>query len=354
MKALISFSNFKGTLTNEEACAIACTELHELRHSAIALPLGDGGKGTFAYLKTDPQVQKKTHSITGAFGDPRTATSYWKVSSSGKQQIYLESADAIGYPPRDPERRDPLGATSRGLGEWLLLIRKDWGEAPAEVFIGLGDSAISDAGKGMLEVLGAENFPEWKITALCDVENPLCGLTGSARVFAPQKGASPEQVEIIEQQNLAFAKKVEKENGFSISEMPRGGSAGGLAAALHAYLGAELVSGSEFVLNASHFRTLLQTCDFLIVGEGKSDFQTISGKSPWAAIQLAEELGKKSILISGMLGEGAEEISATHLVAKLACGRTPTPQIALREGVRKVLVVFDYPKLPKGMPSLLD
>jgi len=340
VKALISFSNFKGSLTNEEACAIACAELHELGHSATALPLGDGGKGTFAYLKNDPLTEQKTHSITGAFSDPRTATSYWKVSSSGKQQVFLESTDAIGYPPNDPEKRDPLGATSRGLGEWLLLIKNELGGAPAEVFIGLGDSAISDAGKGLLEVLGTESFPEWKITALCDVENPLCGVTGSARVFAPQKGASPEQVEIIEKRNLAFAKKVEKEKGFPLSEMPRGGSAGGLAAALYAYLRAELVSGSEFVLKASHFRTLLQTCDFLIVGEGKSDSQTLSGKSPWAAIQLAEELGKKSILISGMLGVGAEEVTAAHLVAKLACGRTPTPQIALREGVRKALMLL--------------
>ena len=337
MKVLVSFNNFKGTLSNTEACAIACEALREQGHTATALPLGDGGKGTFTFLDGDPSIQKRSYQITGAFGDPRTAQTWWRKTESGGWQIFLESTDAIGYPPTQPEKRDPLGATSRGLGEWLLLIEKDLGTEPCELFIGLGDSAISDAGHGMMEALVEKRFPQWKITVLCDVDNPLCGERGSAKVFSPQKGASAEEVELIETRNLDFSKTVREKFGVDVSQMPRAGSAGGLAAALHVFLKGKLVSGAEFVLKASRFEEHLKHNDFLIVGEGKSDFQTLSGKSPWAAIQVAEKLGKKSILISGSLGEGAEKIVATGLIGKLACGREPDAREALREGIRQVV-----------------
>ena len=337
MRFLVSFSNFKGSLTNEEACSIACEELRSLGHTATALPLGDGGKGTFAYLKSLPSVQVKTHSIRGAFGDPRTATSCWALADSGKQHVFLESTDAIGYPPADPEKRDPMGATSRGLGEWLLAIEKELKGSPCELFIGLGDSAISDAGKGLVEILGNRTFPQWKIAVLCDVENPLCGPNGSARVFSPQKGASPEQVVLLEKAHSEFADVVERKFGIDIKSMPRGGSAGGLASALYAYLGAELVSGAQFVLTASRFEAALEKHDCLIVGEGKTDVQTLSGKSPWVAIQLAEKLRKKSFLISGALGEGAEKIQASGLIAKIACGREPDVRTALLLAVNHAL-----------------
>jgi glycerate kinase len=337
MNYLISFSNFKGSLTNTEACDIACKALREKGHVATALPLGDGGKGTFAFLDGDSSIQKKAYKIIGAFGDPRTAQTWWRKTESGGWQIFLESTDAIGYPPSQPEKRDPLGATSRGLGEWLLLIEKDLGTEPCELFIGLGDSAISDAGQGMMEVLGEKRFPQWRITVLCDVDNPLCGERGSARVFSPQKGASAEEVELIETRNLDFSKTVREKFGVGVSEMPRAGSAGGLAAALHVFLKGELVSGAEFVLKASRFEEILKDHDYLIVGEGKSDFQTLSGKSPWAAIQVAEKLHKKSFLISGILGEGAEKIAAPGLVAKIACGREPDARGALRRAVRDMI-----------------
>lgn len=333
MKILVSFSNFKGTLTNQEACEIAAGALSEKGHEATLLPLGDGGKGTFAFLEKEPLVFKKLYKISGAFGDPREARTWWRKSSSNLWQIFLESTDTIGYPPNDPEKRDPLGATSRGLGEWLLLIEKDLKGEPCELFIGLGDSAISDAGRGMLEVLSGRNFPRWKMTVLCDVENPLCGPRGSARVFSPQKGATTHQVELIEKRNLEFSQEIETQLRLKVAAMPWGGSAGGLSTALHAFLGGNLVSGSQFVLQASRFEEALRNHDLLIVGEGKSDFQTVSGKSPWAAIQVAEKLGKKSVLISGILGEGAEKIAAPGLVGKVACGKDPNPREALRQAV---------------------
>lgn len=336
MKILVSFSNFKGTLSNEEACNLACDFLQELGHTTTSLPLGDGGKGTFSFLKFEPLIFEKSHSISGAFGDPRMARSWWKKSELGTQQIFLESTDAIGYPPSDPLRRDPMGATSRGLGEWLLLIEKDLQGEPCELFIGLGDSAISDAGKGMLDIFQGRSFPNWNLTVLCDVENPLCGPNGSARVFAPQKGASPSEVLLIEQAHGAFAEEVQKSLGIPIAGMPRAGSAGGLAAALHAFLGGTLVSGSAWVLNAAKFEEALKEHDLLIVGEGKSDAQTLSGKSPWAAIQLAEKLGKKSVLISGSFGEGYEQILSPNLLKKIACGQDPSPEKALIRALTQI------------------
>ncbi|NBV51655.1 hypothetical protein EBR78_10625, partial [bacterium] len=170
-----------------------------------------------------------------------------------------------------------------------------------------------------------------------DVDNPLCGPQGSARVFSPQKGASAQQVEVIEKRNIEFAQETERAFGVKVAQMPRAGSAGGLAAALHAYLGAELVSGSKLVLKASGFEELLKEHDCLLVGEGKTDAQTLSGKAPWAAIQTAEKLGKKSILISGSLGEGHEKIKAAGLIAKLASGREPEVKIALLSSLNQAL-----------------
>ena len=333
MKFLVAFNNFKGSLSNEAACRIAAETLRGLGHEATPLPLGDGGRGTFSFLRDQAGIQVRSHSITGAFGDPRTARSWWKKSQSGMCQIFLESTDAIGYPPSDPEKRDALGATSRGLGEWLLQFERDLRGEAAELFIGLGDSAISDAGKGMLDVLSGRTFPHWKITVLCDVENPLCGPKGSARVFSPQKGATPSEVTLIENKHLHFAKKIQSRFGFRVEDMPRTGSAGGLAAALYAFVGGKLVSGSQWVLQESNFEQVLREHDVLMVGEGKSDSQTLSGKSPWAAIQVAEKLGKKSVLISGALGEGADQIQAKGLVAKVGCGREPDPKRALERAL---------------------
>lgn len=335
---LVSFSNFKGSLTNEEACNAACEVLRQRELKATSLPLGDGGRGTFSFLKADPTIQVRAHSIIGAFGDPRTAHSWWRINQRATTQIFLESTDAIGYPPQNPEKRDPLGATSRGLGEWLLLIERDLNGMPCELFIGLGDSAISDAGYGILELLEGKTFPSWKITVLCDVDNPLCGENGSARIFAPQKGASPEEVFLIEARHLEFAGKIWRRFGKDVRSMPRGGSAGGLATALHVFLGAELVSGAEFVLEASQFMDQLKHHDYLIVGEGRSDSQTLNGKAPWAAIQRAEKLKKKSLLISGSLGEGIEKISASGLIAKIACGREPTPKAALMHALENWII----------------
>jgi len=340
MKCLVSFSNFKGTLSNSEACEVACDTLRKMGLSALSLPLGDGGKGTFSFLENDPRVHKKSYQILGAFSDPREGRTLWRRSQSGVWQVFLESTDAIGYPPSNPERRDPLGATSRGLGQWLLLIQEDLGGEACELFLGLGDSAISDAGRGMLEILENKRFPEWKMTVLCDVDNPLCGERGSARVFAPQKGATAQQVEMIETRNTEFANEMEQRFGIQVAQMPRTGSAGGLGAALHVFLGGQLVSGAEFVLSASGFDEVLKEQDLLIVGEGKSDFQTLSGKSPWAAIQRAEKLGKQSILISGALGAGFEKIAAPGLVSKIACGKDPEPKTALKNAVERAITDF--------------
>jgi len=359
---LVSFSAFKGSLTNQEACEIAASALREKGHSATCLPLGDGGKGTFAFLQNDPQVEKRISLVHGAFGNEVKACSYWKKSGD-KWQIFLESAEVCGYRVEEPEKRDALGASSAGLGEWLLAIQQELGSDSCELFIGLGDSAISDAGIGMLGVLGFEFFDKhrlrlrpmttaldkiaswvhppvfwdkWKITVLCDVKNPLCGKEGSARVFSPQKGANQDQVLRIEDGHLNFAKWIHKYLKVDIAKKPRSGSAGGLAAALHVFLGGELVSGSEFMLQASGFESLLRENDCLFVGEGKSDSQTLSGKAPWVAIEVAEKLGKKSVLISGELGEGAEKIRAKGLMSKVACGREPEPSLALRNAVLEV------------------
>ncbi|NBX93101.1 MAG: glycerate kinase [Proteobacteria bacterium] len=334
---LVSFANFKGTLTNEEACKNAAQALEALGQHTLQIPLGDGGKGTFSFLKKQSGAEKRIHAVTGAFGDARQAQSWWKKSAIGSWQIFFESTEVVGYSPAQPNRKDAVGATSRGMGEWLQHLSDEIKDAPCELFIGLGDSAISDAGKGMLDVLKTPFWKNWRITVLCDVENPLCGPRGSARVFSPQKGASAEDVAVLEKAHWDFAQEIKQQTGRDISQMPRGGSAGGLATALHVFLGGELVPGAQWMLKHSGFYEALTRCDCLITGEGRSDAQTRSGKAPWAALKAAEALNKPSFLISGSFGEGKDHLVTKSLVKKEECGREPTPPEALKTAITQLV-----------------
>jgi glycerate kinase len=365
MKVLVATSSFKGTLSNEEACRAVCEGLQEAGVSGRPFPVGDGGRGTRLAIQQARGGVLEAIEACGPYGEPAIASVCCAPDAERPREIYVESADTCGS-LRSGGERDAMAATSRGLGLALAAVFARWGQYRPALRIGLGDSLVSDVGLGMLcglgyrffdrsgqpiapnayglESLGRWQPPEgspwrdWPITALCDVENPLCGPHGSARIFAPQKGATGDQVSRIEAAMESFGEKISAGGLADPRAMPMSGAAGGLAAGLAAFLGARLVLGIDFVLEATGFDSALAAHDLLITGEGRTDSQSLGGKAPWICCQRAGKSGKPSVLVSGQVT--AEAAAAFRclpgVIGVAACGREPDAATALRSAVRRL------------------
>lgn len=359
-KVLVSFNSFKGSLSSGDACRIAAEALSSHGFQATALPIGDGGLGTVDALFSATGGEWEEIEVSGPLGKKTKARLLW---GTNRTHVYIEGAQTFGHHLISAEEREALRASSRGLGEAIgYALKRD----PQKLYVGLGDSSISDAGMGLLAGLGVrfldrsgreviadanglrlferwelpKSFPKLfpKITVLCDVLNPLCGASGSARVFSPQKGATPAQVILIEQGMEHFAAEIEKHFAKPVRSLPMTGSAGGVATALYAFLGAELVQGSRYLLNAIGFDEKLAAHDILLTGEGKCDAQTLSGKGSFECLKRAGALDKASVIIAGALGEGHEALrKLPGVIGVHACGREPSPSEALK---LKTLEVF--------------
>jgi glycerate kinase len=210
----------------------------------------------------------------------------------------VESAEAIGLSRLRPEELDPLRASSRGLGE---LIQVALGERLTSLLVCLGGSATVDGGAGMSEVV--DSLPVETVVA-CDVRNPLLGERGAARVFGPQKGATPEAVDELDRR-LAAMKGLA-----GVADMPGAGAAGGCGAALAA-LGAELVPGADLVLDLVRFRERLDGIALIVTGEGRVDRTTAEGKAPAAVLRACQEERVRCVVFGGRIEEtlaGAEHV----------------------------------------------
>jgi glycerate kinase len=231
------------------------------------------------------------------------------------------------------EERHPFNTTTKGLGE---LMRAALDEGYRKFIVGLGGSATSDGGMGMLGALGARfqdeagrdlagfgrdlakvrslnlegldpRLKECKIIAASDVRNPLCGPSGASRIFGLQKGASADEAVQMDQDMARYAGLIEAQLGRSLQHIPGAGAAGGLGFALLA-LGAEIRSGASLVEEVTGLREKLVQADWVITGEGRSDSQSMYGKLPVYIAKIAKECGIPAILISGSLGDGAEQL----------------------------------------------
>jgi glycerate kinase len=272
MRVLAAPASLKGALGALEAAAALAAGVRAAGSEATELPVADGGDGTLAVLHAALGGDWKEAEVVDAFGRPRTAR--WLVLPDGTAAV--ESAQAI---PLVPERLDPVAASSEGLG---LLIRAVG--SPQALLVGLGGTANVDGGRGLRGVLDALTAAT---RVLCDVDVPL---VDAARVFAAQKGASPEQVRKLEQRLRTDEELV------PFAALPGAGAAGGLGAAL-ASLGAELVSGAEFVLSAIGFDPA--GYDVVVTGEGAVDATTLRGKAPGAVVRRCAVAGVRCIVFGG-------------------------------------------------------
>ena len=286
MRALASPASLKGVLRAAEAAAALARGLRRAGAEAEELPLADGGEGTAEVLGARVVRIERVHD---AFGREREAP----IRELPDGAIVVESAEVI---PLDPSRLEVRAASSRGLGELIARV----GPAP-RLLVCLGGTATMDGGSGLLEVLDELPAPT---VALCDVRATLAQ---APRLFGPQKGALADDVSELENR---FAGHLQ-----SFAKLPGAGAAGGLGAAL-ASLGAQLVPGAPYVLDAIGFRERAAASDLVVTGEGTVDRTTFDGKAPGEAMRVCEELGVRCVLFGGLVADGVDAQTLSGDAAK--------------------------------------
>ena len=289
MRAIACPDSLKGTLSAHEAAAALAAGLRHGGVEAEELPLADGGEGTSDALYRALGGEWRQARVADPLGRPVAAR--FLLLPDGRAVV--ESAEAIGLHLVGPEERDPLASTSRGLGELVVAAL----EAGARgLLVALGGSATVDGGSGLREVVSELPVPTF---AACDVTNPLLGPRGAARVFGPQKGATPEQVEELERRLGSMSELA------GVADLPGAGAAGGLGAAFAA-LGARLVPGIELVLDVVGFRKRIIGTTLAVTGEGKVDASSAEGKVPGGVAAACAAEGVSCVVFGGVVEPDGE------------------------------------------------
>ncbi len=332
-KIVFAPQGFKESLTGIEiARAMAAGARHVWPDAECTLvPVADGGDGTLQSLVDASDGTVRTASAVDPFGAEIEVQ--WGALGDGQTAV-IEMARSSGLAIIDPNSRDPLRATTFGVGQ-VMKAALDVGFS--HFIIGIGGSATNDGGAGMAEALGARmldssgnelerggaalanldridlsgfdsRIADVRIDVACDVNNPLCGPTGASAIFGPQKGASPEQVKQLDTALRRFGEVVARDMEKDVMEIPGAGAAGGLGAGLMAFANAHLRLGADIVLEAVELESKLDGADLVIVGEGQFDRSTVFNKSPVAVAQRAKRLGIPVIGIAGSLGAGYHEV----------------------------------------------
>jgi glycerate kinase len=290
MKLLAASASLKGVLSPMEASSLLAAGMRRVHGvDVVEAPVADGGEGTAAVIHAALGGKWRTAVVTDPLG--RTVAARWLLLDDGTAVI--DAAAALGLPLLREDERDPLRATSRGLGELLLATLA---AQPTSMLVGLGGTATMDGGAGMRGVLGSW-LHDVPIRVACDVRNPLLGERGAARVFGPQKGANGDDVEALELRLAAL------EELAPYRDLPGAGAGGGLGAAFAA-MGAELVEGAELVLDLTRFDEQARDAALVVTGEGTVDATTFEGKAPGAVLRRCEALGVRCELFGGIVAEG--------------------------------------------------
>jgi len=328
-KLVVALNAFKGSLNSVDACETFTKGFKETFQDAdtVVVPVGDGGDGTIDALAYNlrENAEFKEFRVTGPLFNPVRARILVV-----KNKAYIEMAEASGLKLVPPEQRNPFNTTTLGTGE---LIKYADNLGVDEVFIGVGGSATVDGGIGALSALGfkflakdgkpvkltgegltkinkiilPDRLPSAKITVLADVRNLLLGETGAARVYGPQKGATPEQVETLEKGLKNLRELVLKTTGKDINT-ESAGAAGGIPGALYGLLNAEIKPGIDVFLELIEFEAILRDADLVITGEGKFDEQTLFGKGPWGVVKFAIRRNVPVLIVAGQVDFEAEKL----------------------------------------------
>jgi glycerate kinase len=292
VRALLSPASLKGVLSAPAAAAALAQGFAAEGADAFELPVADGGEGTAEVLERKLGGEWRLARVPDPLGRPHEAR--WLRLPDGRAVV--EAAAAIGLPLLASDERDPLRASSRGLGELLLACLQ---EAPSALLVALGGVATVDGGAGLREVVDDLPLPT---TVLCDVRTRLAEAAG---LYGPQKGADREAVAALDDR-LAGMRELA-----AYAELPGSGAAGGLGAALAAF-GAELVPGAPTVLDLLEFELLVTECDLVVTGEGEVDETTSEGKAPGEVARRSLAAGVRCVVFGGRVHAsipGAETVA---------------------------------------------
>ncbi len=346
MKIIIAPDSFKGTMTSIEVCDIIENNIkkHIPHAEIIKIPVADGGEGTVdAYLScmggkrinlsvTGPNFQK-IDAFYGILPDHKTAV--------------IEMAAASGLPLST--EKNPMNTTTYGTGE---LIAHAVQSGCKKIILGIGGSATNDGGIGALAALGVRFLNEQggeviptgagiadirtiddtgllvhdvEFLVACDVSNPLAGESGASAVFGPQKGATQEQVKILDANLLHLNALLKEKTGIDRKDIPGMGAAGGMALCLDAFLNVEMQPGIDIVLSTVAFEQKLENCSMVITGEGKIDGQSLKGKVPVGVAWRAREKQVPVVALVGDVGEGYEALYDQGLTAIFSTNARAVP-----------------------------
>jgi len=333
MKIVICPDSFKESLSSIEVCDCVERGLKKAnsKFKIEKIPLADGGEGTVKALVLATEGRSLKCRVKGPLG--RRIWAGYGILGDRKTAI-IEMAAASGLALVPQKRRNPLLTTTYGTGE---LIANALNRGCRRIIIGIGGSATVDGGCGMAQALGAKlldgkgkdigfgggeiekiekidlKFMDKRVRGTkfiiaSDVRNPLLGPRGAARVYGPQKGATPKMVERLERGLSHLARVIRKELSVSVENLPGAGAAGGLGAGLYAFLGAKMESGAELVMRIARLEERIKKADLVITGEGQLDRQTLYGKAIMGVVKMARKYRVPVICIAGSIMPEAKDL----------------------------------------------
>ena len=342
MKIVIAMDSFKGTLSATEVCEIIASVIKENLPGTecVLKPIADGGEGTAeSMLKSIPGKWIGT-KVTGPLFDMKVNAGFAWFEES--RTALVEMAIAAGIQLLTKEQLNPIKTTTYGVGE---LIKASLEYNPEKVLFAIGGSATTDGGTGLASAIGwqfldkdgnsvpgnggglkkiekiisPQNEMNVPVEVLCDVQNPLCGEHGAARIYGPQKGATPEMVEELEEGLCHLGNLIKEQLGRDVLEVPGAGAAGGLGAASLAFMNGKLVSGIETIIKHSNIEAELNDADWIITGEGCFDTQSLYGKVVAGISKIANKAKVNISVIAGQVRLEASEYQKIGIVSAHSC-----------------------------------
>lgn len=357
LKILVVPDSYKGSLSSKEVAE--CMEqgiLEVLPEAQVCkIPIADGGEGTVDAILSVTRGEARQLEVVGPQGG--TVTAVYGIFDEGRSAV-IEMASASGLMLVPPDQLNPMTATTYGTGQ---VIKEVLESGVRKLVVGIGGSATNDGGVGMAQALGVRfldasgeeigyggrelhrictidtsrlhpAIAECEITIASDVTNPLCGPDGASHIFGPQKGATPEMILKLDEGLKHLAAVIQEQLGIDIANAAGAGAAGGLGAGLMAFLNAKMARGIDIVLEAARFDEEVRDADLVFTGEGRTDAQTVFGKTPAGVAKISKKYNKPVVCISGGVTADAFEIYSIGI--DVIVGATQVP-MSLEEAIGK-------------------
>lgn len=346
-KIVLIPDSFKGTLSSTQICEIISGEIKRQFSDCeiISIPVADGGEGSVDCFLSALGGEKITTIASGPHLEQMKSSFGYLPESS---IAVIEMASCAGLPLVE-NQKDPLGTTTYGVGELLLEVAS---HGVTKIILGLGGSCTTDGGCGAAAACGIKFYDEAgnsfiptgetlsqiehidtssldpaiktvDIVAMCDIENPMYGPEGAAYIFAPQKGATENEVKLLDEGLIHLANVIKQDLRADVATIPGTGAAGAMGAGMVAFFGAQLQMGIETVLDTVHFSEIIKDADLVITGEGKLDSQSLRGKVVIGVAKRAQDAGIPVISLVGGVESDISDAYKKGVTAIFPINRLP-------------------------------